>query len=248
LKIDKRNMAAIYRCRRHAELNSQASTQGCNTLRLTYAHSHGRYRKKFDTGRILIHSTSIGTVRIVLKCVYNNCRCISMPPVYVCAAPRHRILRHSGVRAKYSNCHSFVGLVLDQCWRITGPRVYRTPYSPHDHHDEQWSPSHPTSSLLHQGKHTSPDSLQIKPECCFVVCGVYTVAVDIYRRWLAARGISRLVHCTLLGTSTIIQCYPLVRAFLYPPLEDAHGCQHGPARCLQKSECKHSSKNIYIFM
>jgi len=35
-----RNMAAIYRCRRHAELNSQASTQGCNTLRLTYARSH----------------------------------------------------------------------------------------------------------------------------------------------------------------------------------------------------------------
>jgi len=29
-------MAAIYRRRRHAELNSQASTQGCNTLRLTY--------------------------------------------------------------------------------------------------------------------------------------------------------------------------------------------------------------------
>jgi len=33
-------MAAIHRRRRHAELNSQASTQGCNTLRLTYAHSH----------------------------------------------------------------------------------------------------------------------------------------------------------------------------------------------------------------
>jgi len=30
----------MYRCRRHAELNSQASTQGCNTLRLTYAHIH----------------------------------------------------------------------------------------------------------------------------------------------------------------------------------------------------------------
>jgi len=60
LKIDKRNnlaniytkqyrnMAAIYRRRRHAEWNSQAPvvlagtsfTQGCNTLRLTYAHSH----------------------------------------------------------------------------------------------------------------------------------------------------------------------------------------------------------------
>jgi len=26
-----RNMAAIYRRRRHADLNSQASTQGCNT-------------------------------------------------------------------------------------------------------------------------------------------------------------------------------------------------------------------------
>jgi len=52
LKIDKRNnltniytkqylnMAAMYRRRRHPELNSQASTQGCNTLRLTYPHSH----------------------------------------------------------------------------------------------------------------------------------------------------------------------------------------------------------------
>jgi len=29
-----------YRRRRHAELNSQASTEGCNTLLLTYAHSH----------------------------------------------------------------------------------------------------------------------------------------------------------------------------------------------------------------
>jgi len=33
-------MAAIYRRRRNAELNSQESTQGCNTLRLTYSHSH----------------------------------------------------------------------------------------------------------------------------------------------------------------------------------------------------------------
>jgi len=33
-------MAAIYRRLRHTELNSHSSTQGCNTLRLTYAHSH----------------------------------------------------------------------------------------------------------------------------------------------------------------------------------------------------------------
>jgi len=33
-------MAAIYRRSRQAELNSQASTKGCNTLLLTYAHSH----------------------------------------------------------------------------------------------------------------------------------------------------------------------------------------------------------------
>jgi len=44
-------------------------------------------------------------------------------------------------------------------------------------------------------------------------------------------GIPRLVHGTLLGTSTIIECYPLVRAFLYPPPEDACGCQRVPARC-----------------
>jgi len=36
----RRNMVAACRLRRHAELNSQASTQGCNTLRLTYVHSH----------------------------------------------------------------------------------------------------------------------------------------------------------------------------------------------------------------
>jgi len=29
-------MAAIHKRRRHAEMNSQASTQGCNTLLLTY--------------------------------------------------------------------------------------------------------------------------------------------------------------------------------------------------------------------
>jgi len=52
LKIDKRNnptnmytkqyrnMAAIYMRHRHAELNSQSSTQVCKTLRLTCAHIH----------------------------------------------------------------------------------------------------------------------------------------------------------------------------------------------------------------
>jgi len=44
-------------------------------------------------------------------------------------------------------------------------------------------------------------------------------------------GIPRLVCRTLLGTNTIIQCYPLLRAFLYPPAEDARGCQRVPARC-----------------
>jgi len=34
-------LAAIYWRRRHAGSNPQASTQVCNTLRLTYAHSHG---------------------------------------------------------------------------------------------------------------------------------------------------------------------------------------------------------------
>jgi len=50
---------------------------------------------------------------------------------------------------------------------------------------------------------------------------------------ISDRGVShtRLVRGTLIGTSTIIQCYPLVRAFLYPPPEDAHGCQRVPARC-----------------
>jgi len=44
-------------------------------------------------------------------------------------------------------------------------------------------------------------------------------------------GIPWSVYGTLLGTSTIIQCYPLVRAFLYPPPDDARGCQRAPARC-----------------
>jgi len=44
-------------------------------------------------------------------------------------------------------------------------------------------------------------------------------------------GFPRLVRGTLLGTSTIIQCYPLFRAFLYPPPEDARSCQRVPARC-----------------
>jgi len=50
---------------------------------------------------------------------------------------------------------------------------------------------------------------------------------------ISDRGVShaRLVRGTLLGTSTIIQCYPLVRAFLNPLPEDARGCQRVPARC-----------------
>jgi len=46
-------------------------------------------------------------------------------------------------------------------------------------------------------------------------------------------GIPRSVHDTLLGTSTIIQCYPIVRAFLYPSPVDARGYQPVPARCLR---------------
>jgi len=48
---------------------------------------------------------------------------------------------------------------------------------------------------------------------------------------------ARLVRGTLLGTSNIIQCYPLVRAFLYPPPEDARGCQRVPARCPRFTYC-----------
>jgi len=61
---------------------------------------------------------------------------------------------------------------------------------------------------------------------------VYPVAVDI-TKMISDRGGShaRLVRGTLLGTSTIIQCYPLVRVFLYLPPEDARGCQRVPARC-----------------
>jgi len=50
--------------------------------------------------------------------------------------------------------------------------------------------------------------------------------------WISPGGSHvRLVRGTVLGTSTIIQCYPLVRAFLYPQPEDARGCQRVPARC-----------------
>jgi len=50
-------------------------------------------------------------------------------------------------------------------------------------------------------------------------------------------GIPWSVYGTLLGTSTIIQCYPLVRAFLYPPPDDARGCQRAPARCPRLHAC-----------
>jgi len=49
-------MAAIYRRYRHAEWTSQASTQGCNTLQLTYAHSH---RGSAYIVRLLMWSVSI---------------------------------------------------------------------------------------------------------------------------------------------------------------------------------------------
>jgi len=43
------NMAAIYRLRPHAELNEPTSTQGYNTLRLTYAQSHRGYEVSYST-------------------------------------------------------------------------------------------------------------------------------------------------------------------------------------------------------
>jgi len=62
--------------------------------------------------------------------------------------------------------------------------------------------------------------------------GRSTVAVHICRRWLATVDIARWVHCTLLGTITaMILCYSLVRAFHYPPPEDARSYQRGPAHC-----------------
>jgi len=68
--------------------------------------------------------------------------------------------------------------------------------------------------------------------CVYVGVFVYPVAVDITKMISDWAGFhARLVRGTLLGTSTIIQCYPLVRAFHYPPPEDARGCQHVPARC-----------------
>jgi len=68
--------------------------------------------------------------------------------------------------------------------------------------------------------------------CVCVGVFVYPVAVDI-TKMISDRGgyHARLVRGTLLGTSTIIQCCPLVRVFLYPPPEDARGCQRVPARC-----------------
>jgi len=57
------------------------------------------------------------------------------------------------------------------------------------------------------------------------------IAVDITKMIIDKGVIPLLVHGTLLGTSTIIQCYPLVRALLYLPPEDARGYRRGPARC-----------------
>jgi len=54
------------------------------------------------------------------------------------------------------------------------------------------------------------------------VCGVFTDAVDIMKL-ISDRGYPTVASHTLLGTSTIIQCYPLVRAFLDPPPELARG-------------------------
>jgi len=55
---------------------------------------------------------------------------------------------------------------------------------------------------------------------CFIfwkyVCGVFTVAVDI-SKMIGDRGYPTVSSSSLLGTSTMIQCYPLVRAFLTRP-------------------------------
>jgi len=69
--------------------------------------------------------------------------------------------------------------------------------------------------------------------CVCVRVFVFPVAVDITKMISDRVGIPRLVCGTLCDTSrpTIIQYYPLVTAFLYPPPEDAHGCQCVPARC-----------------
>jgi len=67
--------------------------------------------------------------------------------------------------------------------------------------------------------------------CVCVEVFVWPVAVDITMMISDRVGIPQLVRGTLLGTSTIIQCYPHVRPFLYPLPEDARGCQRVPARC-----------------
>jgi len=67
---------------------------------------------------------------------------------------------------------------------------------------------------------------------CVCVCvGVFVwpVAVDITKIISDREGIPRLFRGILFGT--IIQCFPLVRVFLYPPPEDARGCQCVPAHC-----------------
>jgi len=74
---------------------------------------------------------------------------------------------------------------------------------------------------------------------------VWPVAVDITKMISDREGIPRLVRGTLSGTGTIIQCYPLVRAFLYPPPEDTHGCQHVPARSPRVSQRRETETPSY---
>jgi len=77
------------------------------------------------------------------------------------------------------------------------------------------------------------DLTEILLEGCVLGIFVWPVAVDITKMISDRRGgdTPHLVHDTLLGTSTVIQCYPLVRAFHYPPPEDRRGCQRVPASC-----------------
>jgi len=72
----------------------------------------------------------------------------------------------------------------------------------------------------------------------------FTVAVDI-TNMISDRVILRLVLDTLLCTSTIIQFYSLVRAFLYPPPGDARGCRRGPAHCPGAGRTKTMSPSYY---
>jgi len=82
-------------------------------------------------------------------CVFDPHRRLSMPRVYVCPAPGHRLLSYPSVRAEYPHSDPLVGLLLDQRRRITSPCIYRTTYRPDDDDDEQRGTRHITESIIH---------------------------------------------------------------------------------------------------